>query len=355
MSYADAQQSSAVAAPLQNPVAAADGSRHSARVAGIPAGGARVIEFTEWIVTVEQAGVRLDRFVSACTPSSSRALVNAAIEAGAVTVNRAVRPKAYRLAAGDAVSARGLRERSDIRVRPNSAIPLAVTFVDEDIVVIDKPAGLPVHPLRADEFETLAGALVARFPETADVGGDPLFPALVHRIDTDTSGIVVAARHVFAYDNLRAQFRGRKVLKTYVAIVHGRMGAGATVESLLSHDPRRRGRMRVMDEGAPPDGEQRFRAVSVIRAVARCAGFSRVAVEIRTGVTHQIRCQLAHIGHPIVGDRVYGLPEDAAEGRHFLHAEQVAFLHPRSGEPVEFRVPAPEAFDELWRRCSSSH
>jgi 23S rRNA pseudouridine1911/1915/1917 synthase len=310
-----------------------------------------VIEHCEWTVTGEQVGARLDRFISAHTPTSSRALVNAAIAAAAVTVNRVVRPRGWRLAAGDFVSVTGLRERHDVRVSPNAAIPLEATFVDEDIVVINKPAGLPVHPLGGDECETLANALVARFPETAAVGDDPLFPALVHRLDTDTSGIVVAARHNAAYANLRAQFRARKVLKTYVAIVCGRVRCGGRVENLLSHDPHRRGRMRVVDDRLTPDGEQRFRAVSSVRVVAATTAFSRVEVAIHTGVTHQIRCQLCHIGHPIVGDRVYGAAEYATTDRHFLHAERIAFLHPRSGEPVEFSVPAPAAFEDQWRRC----
>lgn len=295
-------------------------------------------------------GVRLDRFVGAACPSSKRALIAEAILNGQITVNGNRTVKAHTLDRDDAIVISQLMECTDIRVQPNADLPLTTIYQDNYIIALNKPAGMPVHPIHHTETGTLANALVARFPELQAIGDEALFPALVHRIDTQTSGIVIAARTEEAYGNLRAQFSAREATKVYVALVAGRLASGLTLKNRLAHDTSRRGKMLVVDEhDYMARGEQRFEAISDIKVVEVLPKHSLVQVTIHTGITHQIRCQLAHAGYPIVGDTVYGAAGSTTllPDRHFLHAASVALRHPRDTNPFRVEAPLPSELMEL--------
>ena len=288
----------------------------------------------------------------------ARAAVSACFAAGGVTAGGRVLAKSERPPAGAVVSVSGLEEPSDRAARPEPDLPLSVAWENADLLALDKPSGQPCHPLSPGETGTLAGALLARYPETASVGPDPLQPGIVHRIDAGTSGLVIAARNQAAYDFVRAQFAAKAVRKVYLALVRGRVAASGGVSGYLAHAPSFRGRMRVVSPGALPGGERPMFAETFWKPLAAGpCGTTLLEVVIRTGVTHQIRCQLASAGHPIVGDAVYGPagipvpaglpfaaesgPSSAARAPSFaLHSLSASLLLPGSS-PVTLRVPPP--------------
>lgn len=312
-----------------------------------------LIEHADWTVDERSKGMRLDRFLTERAPATTRTLAAEAIAEGAVQVNGAPQPKAYRLLPGERVTVARLLEFRDVVVRPNPGIDIEVVFEDAHLFALNKPAGLAVHPLHHTETNTLANGLVARFAglETL-VGDNPLFPAMAHRIDTGTSGLVLAARTREAYGALRGLFNAREVGKDYLAIVHGRVAGPLDLSHYLAHDAKRRGRMRIVDGPAGDEPEPRYLAESHVRPLRRGPQHSLVNVFIRTGITHQIRCQLAGAGHPVVGDRVYGPPE-TTESRHFLHAWRLEFVHPKTGKPLTIEAPPPPEFEAAARRLTA--
>ena len=302
----------------------------------------------------EDEGKRLDKFLTEKFPSATRALLIEAVESGRILVNDRKARKSCRLSAVDSVRVVELSEQADARIKPDPSVKLNIVYEDDSVIILNKPAGIPVHPLHHSETGTLANGLVAARPALAEVGGDRLFPALVHRLDTETSGLILAAKTGEAYNNLRAQFSGRKVRKIYTAVVHGKLIKSGRLENYLAHDPKRRGRMRVMEEKRlqstdyrlQPAGEKEkiYRAIIDVKAIRKSTDFTLVEVDMKTGITHQIRAQLAHMGNPIVGDKVYGRGEKDKVSRHFLHATRLEFIHPVSGKRLVLESPLPEEF-----------
>jgi 23S rRNA pseudouridine1911/1915/1917 synthase len=298
-------------------------------------------------VPPDGAGVRFDAAVLARCPESTRPLVRRAIEAGTITLNGQPADKGIKLRAGDEVAVQRLLAAADVRVEPDARVPIQVLFADEGLLAVNKPAGLAVHPLRPGERGTLANGLVACFPELAEVGDQPLMAGVVHRIDTDTSGLVLAARTQAVHDALRAQFRAQTVRKTYLALVEGRVrGAGRLTHDLV-HLPSDRGRM--VDARGLQDPERRMRAVTDYQPQRRVGNRTLLEVTIFTGVTHQIRCQLALAGHPVVGDTRYGALAVAGFNRHFLHAAAIAFTHPGTGRAIDLHAPLTPDLDAFLR------
>jgi 23S rRNA pseudouridine1911/1915/1917 synthase len=257
-----------------------------------------------------EAGKRLDAVVAAACPWLSRRVVHRLIQHGAVLVNGRPASKGTRLAVGDRVS--GLDVPS---LAPEPDLPVRVVHESEDVVVLDKPGGMPSHALDPRQRGTLAAFVLARWPETARVG-EPLEAGLVHRLDTGTSGLVVAARSPGVHAALRDAFRTRAIAKRYLAIVDGTPPTRLTVRTPLAHDPRDRRRMMAAD------GRQRsWPAETEIEALAPAVRGTLVALTMRTGVTHQLRVHCALAGHPVLGDRLYGERQRGlAPGRHALHA-----------------------------------
>jgi 23S rRNA pseudouridine1911/1915/1917 synthase len=278
---------------------------------------------------------RLDAYVRAMLPGTSRRLVRALVEDGSVLVNGRPARKGAHLVAGDVV---GLPLLEPLAPEPD--LPLAILYEDADLVAVDKPGGVPGHALDPRQRGTIAGALVARYPELASIG-DASTSGLVHRLDTGTSGVLVAARSAGAYDALRAAFRRHEVTKRYLAVVAGIPRAGTIVDAPLAHDPRDRRRMRVARSG-----ERAWPARTWLGAVERRGEFACVEIEISTGAMHQVRVHLAHLGCPVVGDTLYGGPAAALHpDRHALHAREIHV----AGRRLRIEAPVPDDLRRLVR------
>ena len=224
-----------------------------------------------------------------------------------------------------------LPEPAPDALRPQPA-PLAVVHEDDDLVVVDKPPGLTVHPAAGQPDGTLANALLALYPDVADIGG-PGRAGIVHRLDKGTSGLLVAAKNEAAHAGLAAQFKDRLVSKRYVALVAGPLSEErAVIEAPVGRHPRQRQRMAVVDDGRP--------AATPYRVLERYRGYTLVEASPKTGRTHQVRVHFASIGHPLAGDATYGRREPELD-RQFLHAAFLAFRHPRSEKTVELRSELP--------------
>jgi len=286
---------------------------------------------------VDQAGGRLDALVQAQVPEVPRAVIRRALESGEILLNGRRANKGDKPKVGDRIEIALLLERQDIRVQPNPAIVPDVLVADDALLVVNKPAGLPAHPNRPEELDTLANGLVARWPELAEIGDQPLMAGVLHRLDTDTSGLTLVARTQAVFDTLRQAFSARAIEKTYVALVEGVVTAPGRLDHELAHEPGNRGHM--VDAASLRCPDRPMRAVTRFEPVRSVGPYTLLQVGIRTGVTHQIRCQLALSGHPVVGDLRYGAQAVPDFPRHFLHASAICFAHPATGETCRFDAP----------------
>jgi len=290
-------------------------------------------------LVADNAGIRLDRFVSEQCPELSRARVQKLIREGHITVNGRMAKPGLKLEAGDAV---------DIIIPPPSPsplspenIPLNIVYEDADLLVVDKPPGLTVHPAPGSPRHTLVNAVIARYPHLARMG-DSLRPGIVHRLDRDTSGLLVVARNEAARLNLVEQFRSRSVVKAYTVLVKGKLTPEqGIIEAAIGRDPANRQRMAVVSGGRE--------ARTGYRVMKYLDGYTLLEVMPETGRTHQIRVHLAAIGYPVVGDGVYGVKSPYLS-RQFLHASRLGFRLPSSGDYVEFRSELPEDLAEALNR-----
>ena len=299
----------------------------------------------------ERGGVRLDAALLEAFPSSTRAFVREAIAAGEVLVNGRAALKGQKLHGGEEILVKELAEARDNVVQPNPAIRLNTVFEDAALLAFDKPAALPVQPLSRTELTTLMNGVVARYPECAALGDRPLMAGALHRIDADTSGLVLVARTAEAFENLRAQFAAQTVEKTYLALVEGAYSVGGTLENDLIHDPTLPFCRMIDAHHNRLTSDAMKRVKSVLHAVTRFVPIGHTTVEneertllevtIFTGVTHQIRAQLALAGIHIVNDRLYGAFAVEGMDGHCLHALGAKFIHPTTGQAMEIRTSYP--------------
>ena len=293
----------------------------------------------------EAVGARLDSFLASRLSQISRTRIQRAIEDGDILANERVVKASYRVQPGDRIEI-DLPEPPPVELKPE-AIPLRVVYEDDDLIVIDKPAGLVVHPGAGIASGTLANALVHHFNELSGKAGLTR-PGIVHRIDKETSGLLVVAKNDNAHENLSNQFHDRQVFKNYVALVYGRVPKDrGEIEARIGRSRNNRTRMAVLKGGAGRT------AHTIFEVTERFNGFTLLNIQIKTGRTHQIRVHLSHIGHPVVGDSAYGGGREnstrdpliklrvAELGRHFLHSAQLGFNHPRTGARLEFRSTLP--------------
>lgn len=293
----------------------------------------------ELLPTSADVGKRLDAWLADCFPEIPRARVRRAIESGALTVNGRKCSKGDRVREG--VTYHLVTPLTSPRVQPNPDIPLELVYEDEHLLACCKPAGLDCQPNEAEETDTLANAVLARYPEVAGVGDGPLTCGILHRIDRDTSGLVLVARTQPVYDALRAQFAAREIEKHYRALVSGIVKHPAHLEHHLAHNPRCPGRM--VDAAKWTDVRRPMYAVTDYRPLTQHTVSGRpytlLDVTILTGVTHQIRAQLSFAGLPIVGDKRYGGEQLPHFPRHFLHAFSATFIHPATLKPLTLKAP----------------
>jgi 23S rRNA pseudouridine1911/1915/1917 synthase len=285
-------------------------------------------------------GERLDRAVALLT-GWPRAAVQTLLDEGNVLVDGRAVAKSHRLHEGAVVELLAEPE-PDAPPEPDPSVDVAVRHADDDVIVVAKPAGLVVHPGAGHAGGTLVNGLLALYPEIAQVG-DPMRPGIVHRLDRDTSGLLVVARSARAYDALVDAMSGHEVERRYVALVWGRLASPrGLIDAPIGRSDARRTRMTVREGGKPARTEYE------VRAVYDGPVCSLIECRLETGRTHQIRVHLAAIGHPVVGDGTYGGARDQlALDRPFLHAAVLGFAHPVTGESLRFEEPLPPELQEV--------
>ena len=293
-----------------------------------------------FIVTAEESGERVDALLARHLEGFSRSAVQRLIEDGAVLLDdRSIRKNRV-CAAGESYLVT-LPELAEVPLVPQD-IPLDVVYEDGDVIVVNKPRGLVVHPAPGHPDGTLVNALLYHCGDSLSGVGGEKRPGVVHRIDKDTSGLIIAAKNDFAHLALSAQLSDHTLSRTYEAVAHGtfRDDCG-TVSAPIGRHPTDRKRMAVTQKNSRE-------AVTHWEVLARYAGFTHIRCRLETGRTHQIRVHMAHIGHPLLGDLVYGhkKPEKGLEGQ-CLHARCLRFIHPRTGEAVEVTSELPEYFKEV--------
>jgi len=280
-------------------------------------------------VPADAAGIRIDVWLAAAL-ALPRARVKQLLEQGAVRIGGRAPRKGDRAVAGARVEV--TLESVDPRPVPQPELPLHVLHLDDQLIALDKPAGIPSHPLEPGERGTVVNALVARHPECVSASADPREGGLVHRLDTLTSGVLLAARTPAAWRAVREAFAGRKVDKRYLAVVTGPVADAGEIDLPLRH----RGDHV---EPAPAGGGRE--ALSEFRVLSRAGDAALLEVRIHTGVLHQIRAHLAAIGAPVLGDTPYGGRAQPGLGRFFLHAASLGLTHPATGLPLTVRAPLP--------------
>jgi 23S rRNA pseudouridine1911/1915/1917 synthase len=301
-----------------------------------------ILEDVELTVHAEDAGKRLDAFLHEQLPEFSRSRLQSWIKGERVQVNGQLTRPSYLLRSGESVSVTPA-DLPPLKAEPEE-LPLEVLYEDADVVVVDKPAGMVVHAGAGHSRGTLVNALLHHFGSLSSVSGD-LRPGIVHRLDRETSGVLVVARTDRAHQALAAQFHNREVEKTYLALVHGRMRQPqGRITSPISRDPVRRTRMTAKLASGRA-------ALTEYRVLEQFECFSFLEVRIGTGRTHQIRVHLASIHHPVVGDRLYGAPR-IIQGvpsldRFFLHARRLRFRSPTSGQWISIESPLPEELERF--------
>jgi 23S rRNA pseudouridine1911/1915/1917 synthase len=286
-------------------------------------------------VSLEHAGERLDRFVASRMPELSRSRVQSLVKSGDILLNGAGARASETLRENDEVAV-AVPDAAPMEELQAEEIPLAILHEDSDLLVLDKPAGLVVHPGAGNATGTLVHALLHHCRDLSGIGGVER-PGIVHRLDKETSGCLVIAKNDLSHHALAAQFATRTVEKTYLAIVEGTLRrASGTIDAPIGRHRVHRQKMAIVPAG---DGRE---AVTLYRVLATGEGLSLVECRPKTGRTHQIRVHLKHLGHPLAGDPVYG--RRGRFERHLLHAWKLAFDHPRDSRRLEFIAPVPSDF-----------
>lgn len=318
-----------------------------------PQAEACVIERQKLTAASGDAGRRLDLFLAERVPELSRTRIQELIREGHVRVDGNIAKVSHRVAAGENVELEVL-PRPALEALPED-LPLDLLFVDDDFVIVNKPAGMVVHAGAGHSRGTLVNALLHRLGKLSETGG-ALRPGIVHRLDRETSGAMVVARNDRAHEHLSEQFRSRNVRKIYLALVHGKMSRDSgTIALPISRDPRRRTRMTAR-------ATKGRHARTDWRVIARLDGCTLVEAVLHTGRTHQIRAHFAALGHPVAGDTLYGAPRGLRAGkrdlilleRNFLHAARIGFSHPASGAWVEVRAPLPKDLRVYFEQLGAS-
>jgi 23S rRNA pseudouridine1911/1915/1917 synthase len=297
-------------------------------------------ELRQALVDSSLHGSRLDRALVACVPEFSRSYLQQLLEAGAVTVNGLPATKAaHKVRAGDQLTVE-LRPTQQSQAFKPEALPLQIVFEDEHLLVINKAAGMVVHPAPGNWTGTLLNALLAHHPVHASVPR----AGIVHRLDKDTSGLMVVARHREAMDALVQAIAARTVSRQYLALAHGAWGGPSqrSVTSPIGRDPRNRLRMAVVDLGQHAGKAARTDIICLASLAQGCF----VRCILHTGRTHQIRVHMASLGHPLLADSVYGGRPEQGLHRQALHATHLSFTHPLTGRPLVFEAPLPQDMRE---------
>ncbi len=294
------------------------------------------------IADADCAGERLDSFLAKKIENTSRSAVQQLIDAGCVTLESGKTVKSSLKVTGGELFLVEIPEAPENAGLTAQDIPLDIVFEDADLIVVNKPKGLVVHPAPGHEDGTLVNALMFHCGDSLSGIGGELRPGIVHRIDKDTSGLLIAAKNDFAHRALSAQLKSRSLSRVYETIVRGKMREEAgTIDAPIGRHPTERKKMAVTDRNSRS-------AVTHYELIAQYPGYAHLRCRLETGRTHQIRVHLAYIGHPVVGDAVYGSkkPELGLDSQ-CLHARAIKFIHPRTNEEMRFETELPDYFTQV--------
>ena len=294
-------------------------------------------------LTAEENGIRLDTFIAQALPDISRSAAQKLMDNGLVTLNGKTVKKNHKTTAGEVFEIE-LPEPEETDLVPQD-IPLDIVYEDDDVILINKPRGMVVHPAPGHPDGTLVNALMYHCGDSLSGIGGVKRPGIVHRIDMDTSGLLIVAKNDAAHAHLSDQLSDRSLSRVYEAVVYGRLKEDSgTIDAPIGRHPTDRKRMAVTDKNSR-------NAVTHYEVIARYNGFTHVRCILETGRTHQIRVHMTHIGHPLLGDLVYGRKkaEKGLSGQ-CLHAKRLKFIHPSSGEPMAFETELPDYFAEVLKK-----
>lgn len=304
-------------------------------------------EILDFIVPEEMQGVRLDKVLADAYDGLSRNYIQKLFEQGCITVGDAVcTEKKYSAAAGERVLIR-VPEPQRLSIEGEN-IPLNIVYEDDDVLVVNKPAGMVVHPAPGSPSGTLVNALLYRYGDKLSTINGVIRPGIVHRIDKDTSGLLMVARNDRAHESLSRQLAEHSITRRYRAIVRDNIREDeGTIRGPIGRDPGNRLRNAVVASGGKP-------AVTHFRVLERFGRFTLVECALETGRTHQIRVHMSYIRHPLLGDKLYGPANGEGAARQMLHAGVLGFVHPRTHEYMEFEAPLPEDFSRVLNRLRES-
>ncbi len=294
-----------------------------------------------FIIDEESKGTRIDRVLSLLLAESSRSYLQKLIEKGNVTVDgKPCTAKNYKVSAGQLVELE-MPEPEILSVEPED-IPLDIVYEDDDVLVVNKPRGMVVHPAVGNYTGTLVNAILYHCGDRLSSINGVIRPGIVHRIDKDTSGLLMIAKNNMAHESLSAQLAEHSITRRYQAFVYDNLTKDSgTVDAPIGRDPKNRLRMAVTTQNSK-------RAVTHWKVLERFGKYTLIEAKLETGRTHQIRVHMAHIRHPLVGDMVYGpKKQPLTEDGQMLHAKVLGFVHPRTGEYMEFERPLPEEFQQI--------
>ncbi|MGI5936298.1 MAG: RluA family pseudouridine synthase [Oscillospiraceae bacterium] len=288
-------------------------------------------------VTAQESGERIDALLARLLPDISRSAAQKLLESGAVTKDGRPLKKNYKVTSGESFLVE-MPEPENLQVLPQD-IPLEIVYEDDDLIVVNKPQGMVVHPAPGHYEGTLVNALMHHCGDSLSGIGGVLRPGIVHRLDKDTSGLIIAAKNDFAHQSLSRQLSSRSLSRVYETIVLGRIRQDSgTVDAPIGRHPTQRKLMAVTDKNSRP-------AVTHYEVINRYRNHTHLRCRLETGRTHQIRVHMAHMGHPVLGDPVYGRKRNQKGlSGQCLHAKQLKFVHPRTGEQIELSCDLPEYF-----------
>ncbi len=291
-------------------------------------------------VAAEESGVRIDKFVSDKLKERTRSHIRKLIEEDRILVHHAPVKASYKVKADDVVEV-DIPDAADVDILPEE-IPLSIVYEDDDMLVVNKPQGMVVHPAVGNYTGTLVNALLAHCPDSLSGINGEKRPGILHRIDKDTSGLLLVAKNDMAHQHLAAQIKEHSLTRAYQALVHGRFKTDKGEINLpIGRHPVDRKKMAVTYRNSRE-------AVTRFRVLEEMNGYSLVECMLKTGRTHQIRVHMSHLGHPVVGDPVYGVKKEPfPTNGQLLHAYKVGFIHPRTGEYMEFCSPLPEFYEKV--------
>ena len=291
---------------------------------------------------VEESGKRLDAYITSIDSEITRTAAQRLIEQGNILVNGEKKKTAYKVSNGDIITIEK-EEPKEIELKAQN-IPIDIIYEDDDIIVVNKPKGMVVHPANGNPDGTLVNAIMAICKDSLSGIGGEIRPGIVHRLDKDTTGVLVIAKNNYAHQNIAKQIQDRTTKKIYIALVKGKINEdNGVIELPIGRDPTDRKKMAVVKGGKP--------ALTKFKVLRRYEGYTLLEIELKTGRTHQIRVHMSHIGHPVVGDSVYSNGKNPfGVTSQMLHAHVLGFVHPTKGEYMEFIAPLPEEFDEILKK-----